>query len=84
MTLANRLKEEGMQEGKLEGRLEGKEEGRVQALKDAVLRALEIRHGGYPEGICEAVETGNDAADLQRLFENALRASSLGELAHTL
>jgi hypothetical protein len=76
MTLADRLREEG--------KLEGKEEGRVQALRDAVLHTLEIRHGGYPEGIREAVESTNDPANLQRLFESALRASSLEEFSRTL
>ncbi len=80
MTLADRLREEG----KLEGKQEGKEEGRVQALRDAVLRALEIRHGGYPDGIREAVESIHDTVNLQRLFETAIRASSLEEFANTL
>ena len=76
MTLADRLR--------AEGKLEGKEEGRVQALRDAVLHALEIRHGAYPEGIREAVEAINSPANLQRLFESALRASSLEEFSRTL
>lgn len=76
MTLADRLREEG--------KIEGKEEGRIQALRDAVLHALEIRCGGCPEGIREAVGAVNDLGNLKRLFENAIRTGSIEEFAQKL
>ena len=84
MTLADRLREEGKIEGKKEGKKEGKEEGRIQALRDAVLHALEIRCGGCPEGIREAVGAVNDLGNLKRLFENAIRTGSIEEFAQKL
>lgn len=76
MTLADRLREEGKQEGKEEGKLEGK--------RESVLRALEIRHGGYPEGIREAMDGVNDPAILDGLLESAFRSDSLEEFAQKL
>jgi hypothetical protein len=73
MTLADRLREEG----KIEGKQEGLTEGQLRAMRGAVLRALEIRHGGYPEGIREAIETVDDPATLDRLLESAFRSSSV-------
>jgi hypothetical protein len=51
MTLPERLREEGRLEGKLKGKIESLSKGHVQALRMALLRALEIRCGEYPEGI---------------------------------
>ena len=76
MTLADRLREEGKQEGLAEGRL--------RTLRESVLRALEIRHGGYPEGIREALEGVNDPAVLDRLVASAFRSGSLEEFARNL
>ena len=76
MTLADRLREEGKQEGITEGQL--------RAMRGAVLRALEIRHGGYPEGIREAIETVRDPATLDRLLESAFRSSSVEAFSSNL
>jgi hypothetical protein len=80
MTLADHLREEG----KIEGRREGITEGRLCALRETVLRALEIRHGDYPEGIREVIETVNDPAALDRLHEIAFRSNSVEEFARNL
>jgi len=84
MTLADRLREEGKLEGKQEGKQEGLLEGRLRALRESVLRAVEIRHGGYPEGIREVLEGVNDPAVLDRLHESAFRSDSLEEFARSL
>jgi len=88
MTLADRLREEGKiegkQEGKIEGRREGITEGRLRALRETVLCALEIRHGDYPEGIREVIETVNDPATLNRLLASAIRSNSVEEFAQNL
>jgi len=80
MTIADQLREEG----KLEGKLEGKREGQLRAFKTAVLRALEIRHGSYPEGIREAVEAIEDPQRLEALLESAIRSDSIEAFAKML
>ena len=79
-----KLREEGKIEGKLEGKREGLAEGRLRALQDAVRRALEIRHGRYPEGIREAVENIADPAVLDGLLEGAFRSVSIEAFAQNL
>ena len=80
MTLADQLREEG----KIEGKQEGLAEGRLRALQEAVLRAVEIRHGRYPEGIRESVENIADPAVLDGLLEGAFRSNSLEDFAQKL
>jgi hypothetical protein len=77
MTLADQLRQEGKVEGELEGLLKGKTEGQLRAFRTAVLRALEIRHGSYPEGIREAIEAIHDARQLETLLESAIRSDSI-------
>lgn len=88
MTLADQLREEGKIEGKREGKREGKiegiTEGQLQAFRTSVVRALEIRHGGCPEGLLEEVERVQDPSTLERLLESALRSRSLEEFAQDL
>ena len=80
MTLADRLREEG----KLEGKLEGEQRGQLQAFRTAVLRALEIRHGSYPEGIREAIEAIDNLQRLEALLETAILSDSLEAFAQAL
>ena len=76
MTLADRLRDEG--------KLEGKLEGQMRAFRTAVLRALEIRHGSYPEGIREAIEAIDDLQRIEALLESSIRSDSLEEFARKL
>ena len=75
---------EGKIEGKLEGKQEGLSEGQKHAFQTAVLRALEVRHGAYPEGIREAVEAIEDSQKLERLIETAFRSDSIETFALSL
>ena len=84
MTLADQLRQEGKIEGKLEGKQEGLSEGQKHAFQTAVLRALEVRHGAYPEGIREAVEAIEDSQKLERLIETAFRSDSIETFALSL
>ena len=61
-----------------------KEEGKACAFRTSVLRALEIRHGGYPDGIREAVEAIEDPQRLEALLESAFRSESLEAFAQRL
>jgi hypothetical protein len=80
MTLAEQLTQEGKQEGQQEGKLEGQ----LRAFRTAVLRALEIQHGAYPEGIREAIEAIHDAQQLEALLESAIRSDSIESFAQKL
>ena len=80
MTLADQLR----QEGRVEGKLEGKVEGQLRAFRTAVLRALEIRHNAYPEGIREAIEAIDDPIRLEALLESAFRSESIEAFAQKL
>ncbi|NBV32383.1 MAG: Rpn family recombination-promoting nuclease/putative transposase [Proteobacteria bacterium] len=72
MTLADRLREEG------------KLEGQMRAFRTSVLRALEIRHGSYPDGIREAVESTDDLQRLEALLDSAIRSDSLEAFSQEL
>ncbi|NBV87860.1 MAG: hypothetical protein EBS01_16665, partial [Verrucomicrobia bacterium] len=76
MTIAEQLREEGKLEGKLEGQL--------RAFRTSVLRALEIRHGEYPDGVREAVEAIEDPQRLEALLESAIRSESIEAFAQKL
>jgi hypothetical protein len=69
---------------RLEGKLEGKLEGSLSALRSSVLRALEIRHGAYPEGVREAIDAVNDLEELKNLHETAFRSDSIEAFARKL
>ena len=84
MTLADQLRQEGKLEGELEGLLRGKSEGQLRAFRTSVLRALEIQHGAYPEGIPEAIEAIHDAQRLETLLEIAIRSDSIESFAQKL
>ncbi len=84
MTLADQLRLQGKIEGKIEGKQEGLSEGQRHAFRTAVLRALEVRHGSYPEGIREAVEAIQDSQKLERLIETAFRSDSIDAFAMNL
>jgi hypothetical protein len=84
MTLADQLIQRGRQEGRLEGEQRGFSQGELRAFRTAVLRVLEIRHGGYPEGIREALEAIQDAKQLEALHEIAFRSASLDAFAEKL
>ena len=80
MSIADQLR----MEGKLEGKREGLSEGELRALRSSVLRALEIRHGVYPEGIREAIDAVDNPKTLERLHENAFRSESIEAFAQSL
>lgn len=84
MTLADQLRAEGKLEGRIEGKKEGLTEGRLRSIREAVMRALEIRHGRLPQGIMEALELINDHTRLERLHEGAIKAASIEEFAQML
>lgn len=84
LSIADQLRLKGRREGRREGKREGISEGELRALRWSVLRALEIRHGVYPEGIQQAIELVNDPKHLQKLCEHAIQCDSVGAFARAL
>ncbi len=80
MTIADQLRQEGRQEGIQEGM----SKGQALALRGAVLRALEIRHGSCPSGISDALEAVEDPKRLGQLLDSAIRSESIESFAQRL
>jgi hypothetical protein len=76
MTLAERLIQRG--------RNEGISQGEIRAMRAAILRTLELRHGTVPTQLANALAQISDEAHLQRLLESAVLSSSHDQFAQTL
>ena len=76
MTLAQRFRHEGRQEGRAEGF--------HTALQLAVVEALELRFERTPDGLREAVEGIQDDGTLRDLLRAAIRCQSIEEFARLL
>ncbi len=53
------------------------------ALRTAVLRALEIRHGDCLLAISEALDAVEDSNQLEQLLKSALRSESIDSFAQS-
>jgi predicted transposase YdaD len=76
MTLADQLREEGLQKGL--------EKGLQKGLQEGILEALEIRFGQIPAGLREAVTAVDDLARLRCLHKASIQASSLEDFSRSL
>jgi hypothetical protein len=94
-TLAKTFHQKGREEGLREattlaktfhqkGREEGVKAGQLNALRSAVIRAVEIRHGLCPEGLRETIESLSDFNRLEALLESAFRSNSVEEFSRKL
>jgi flagellar biosynthesis/type III secretory pathway protein FliH len=82
MTLADILREEGMQEGLEKGIKEGLEKGRqegVQALSNIALQQLTEKFGTLPEDLKENIREA-DLATLETILQNIFKYQSLDEV----
>jgi flagellar biosynthesis/type III secretory pathway protein FliH len=84
MTLAEQFREEGREEGHQKGHQAGKAEGLLGAMRRAVLRALEIRHGAVPPELATRVEALDSQEVLDRLHEAAICSCSVEDFARQL
>jgi hypothetical protein len=99
MTLADQFREEGKMEGISIGLEKGISEGISQgislclekgllsgliAVRNSVLRVLELKHSRVPEGLAEAVRSISDLPKLEQLLVRALESVSLEEFAQYL
>jgi len=76
MTLAQRIREEG--------REEGIERGREEGMRRAIGVLLEVRFGVVPEGLREELGRVREMDRLEALHRHAIRCGSLDEFANGL
>jgi hypothetical protein len=72
MTLAQKLRQEGHQEG------------RSSALQDSILDALDLRHRSVPEGLVEVIRRISEEERLHALLRHALRCDSIEDFTRNL
>jgi hypothetical protein len=76
MTLADRFRQEGHQEGRVEGE--------IHSLHSALLEVLEVRFGSIPEGLGETLAAVSDLDRLKALHRTALTSPDLEAFASGL
>ena len=76
MTLAQQLREDGMQQGM--------QQGIQQAMQQGILQTLQLRFKRVPAGLREEIELMGDIAKLQSLHRAAILSGSIEEFAGAL
>jgi predicted transposase YdaD len=79
MTLADRIREEGLETGLQKGRQEG-----IASLHRAILEVLEVRFESLPAGLGETLSTVSDLEQLKTLHRAALTSPDLDTFASSL
>jgi len=82
MTIAERLRQEGLERGRQEGRQEGLRTGILGGRLRTVRRQLELRFGALDEVTVRRLESSDEAA-LERFAERVLTARTLDEALST-
>jgi len=81
MTLAQKLRQDGIQEGIKTGELKGREDGRMEerthSRRQSVLEALDLRFGPIPDGLRDSIEAISDPEKLRTLLRAAIVSDSL-------
>jgi flagellar biosynthesis/type III secretory pathway protein FliH len=80
MTLAQQLREDGMQQGMQRGM----QQGIQQAMQQGILQTLQLRFKRVPAGLREEIELMGDIAKLQSLHRSAILSGSIEEFAGAL
>ena len=88
MTLAQKLRQDGIQEGiktgELKGREDGRQEGTLAASRQSVLEALDLRFGPIPDGLRDSLNAIADPGKLRTLLRAAIVSDSLESFATSL
>jgi predicted transposase YdaD len=87
MTLADRIREEGLQTGLQTGLETGLQKGRqegIASLHRVILEVLEVRFGAVPAGLAETLSTVSDLEQLKTLHRAALTSPDLESFALSL
>ena len=83
LTWADKLMEEGRQQGAVKGREEGREEGRraglIEGKRENLLRLLNAKFGPLPNVVSSRVETLESLEELDSYFDRALKTTLLEE-----
>jgi predicted transposase YdaD len=80
MTLAQKLRQEGIKTGELKGRMEE----RTHSRRQSVLEALDLRFGPIPDGLRDSLNAIADPEKLRALLRAAIVADSLESFAASL
>jgi hypothetical protein len=80
MTLADRIREEGL----LKGRQEGRQEGEIHSRRLALLDVLEVRFASVPEGLREALSGISELDRLEKLLKVAVICPDLEAFSSNL
>jgi predicted transposase/invertase (TIGR01784 family) len=80
MTLAQQLREDGLQQGMQQGM----QQGQVASKRQDILEALKLRFKRVPAGLREEIEIVSDIAKLQALHRAAILSRTLEEFAEAL
>ena len=81
LTTAERIgSKEGIREGRREGIKEGRTEGIAEGKRSTLVRLLERKFGGLPEGKRTQVEHITDIVLLDSLLDRVLTADALEEI----
>ena len=83
-TIADRLREEGMQQGMQQGIQQGIQQGLLQALRGALIEVLEDRFEMVSQTLTKTLKDVNDPDVLRYLHKKALHVSSLKEFKDTV
>jgi predicted transposase YdaD len=92
MTLAQKLRQDGIQEGIKTGELKGREDGRMEGLhagtlaasRRSVLEALDLRFGAIPDGLRDSLIAIADPEKLRVLLRAAIVSDSLESFVESL
>jgi hypothetical protein len=80
MTLTEKWKMEGLQEGLQKGKQEGLQEGLIKAKKDDIKSAVLIKFGLLPKELEEKIENTNDIQILDDMFKKVILAGKIEEI----
>ena len=79
MTMAERLRQEGLEKGLEQGLERGREEGMLGGRIRIVRRQLELRFGALDQAVVQRLESSDEAA-LERFAERLLTAHTVEEV----
>ncbi|MFP3159728.1 MAG: hypothetical protein RXR65_08200, partial [Hydrogenobaculum sp.] len=80
MTLTEKWKMEGLQEGLQKGKQEGLQEGLIKAKKDAIKSAILIKFGLLSKDFEEKIENTDDIQTLDEMFKKVILAGKIEEI----
>jgi hypothetical protein len=76
-----RIEQKGVEKGIQQGIQQGKQQGKQQRTQELILRLLHKKFGRVPEVVVQKVQVIDDVDILEHLFDQALMADSLAEIA---